>query len=50
MTGFMLVSYAHKTTVQCVSWNQNGNWLLTAAQDTFIKVFDIHNMKEIHIN
>lgn len=44
----MLVSHAHKATVQCVSWNRNGNWLLTAARDTLIKVFDIRNMKEIH--
>ena len=42
------VSHAHKATVQCVSWNRNGNWLLTAARDTLIKVFDIRNMKEIH--
>ena len=40
-------SHAHKATVQSVSWNRNGNWLLTAARDCLIKIFDIRAMKEL---
>ena len=30
-----------------VSWNRNGNWLLTASKDSLIKVYDIRMMKEL---
>jgi hypothetical protein len=29
-----------------IKWNQNGNWLLTAARDHLMKLFDIRNLKE----
>lgn len=42
-------SHAHKNTVQAVSWNKNGNWLITAARDYLIKIFDIRAMKEMSV-
>lgn len=39
-------SHAHKHTVMEVSFNRNGNWLLTASRDHLLKLFDIRNMKE----
>lgn len=41
-------SHAHKAAVQSVQWNKNGNWLLTAARDGLIKIFDIRVMKEMY--
>eukprot|EP00731_Ephydatia_muelleri_P015099 Em0008g819a len=41
--------HAHKATVMCVKWNQNGNWLATAARDHLIKIFDIRMMKEMYV-
>ncbi|KAL4220791.1 WD repeat-containing protein 33 [Mactra antiquata] len=38
--------HAHKFTVMDIKWNQNGNWLLTAARDHLMKLFDIRNLKE----
>ena len=32
-----------------VKWNQNGNWLATAARDHLIKIFDIRMMKEMYV-
>ena len=29
-----------------IKWNRNGNWLLTAARDHLMKLFDIRNLKE----
>ena len=29
-----------------LSWNRNGNWLLTASRDHLLKLFDIRNLKE----
>ena len=37
----------HKNTVTKVSWNDNGNWLLTASRDQLIKLYDIRAMKEL---
>lgn len=36
--------HAHKNTVMDLSWNRNGNWLLTASRDHLIKIFDIRNL------
>jgi WD40 repeat protein len=33
-----LCRHGHKNIVQCVKWNQNGNWILTASKDQIIKV------------
>lgn len=33
-----ICSHGHKNIVQCVKWNQNGNWVLTASKDQIIKV------------
>ena len=33
--------------MQSVSWNKNGNWLLTASRDSLIKIYDIRAMKEL---
>lgn len=30
-----------------VGWNQNGNWLLTAARDQLLKLFDVRTMREL---
>ena len=38
--------HAHKHTVMELSWNRNGNWLLTASRDHLLKLFDIRNLKE----
>ena len=40
--------HTHKATVMCVKWNQNWNWLATAARDHLIKIFDIRTMK-VHV-
>ncbi|KAL7060334.1 hypothetical protein AAHC03_09570 [Spirometra sp. Aus1] len=37
--------YVHKNTCTDVSWNQNGNWFLTASRDHLIKLFDLRYMK-----
>ncbi|CAH8827700.1 unnamed protein product [Trichobilharzia szidati] len=37
--------YAHKNTCTDVSWNDNGNWFLTASRDHLIKLFDLRNLK-----
>lgn len=39
--------HGHKNTVTKVSWNDNGNWLLTGSRDQLIKVYDIRAMKEM---
>uniref|UniRef100_A0A0E0JTN3 Uncharacterized protein n=1 Tax=Oryza punctata TaxID=4537 RepID=A0A0E0JTN3_ORYPU len=39
--------HGHKNIVQCVKWNQNGNWVLTASKDQIIKLYDIRSMKEL---
>jgi len=39
--------HGHKNIVQCVKWNQNGNWVLTASKDQVIKLYDIRSMKEL---
>ncbi|CAG0907666.1 unnamed protein product, partial [Cyprideis torosa] len=36
--------HVHKSTVMDLSWNQNGNWLLTASRDHLLKLFDIRKM------
>lgn len=41
------LSHIHKAAVHSVSWNKNGNWLLTASKDSLIKVYDIRMMKEL---
>lgn len=43
----MSTLYGHKNTVTKVSWNDNGNWLLTASRDQLIKLYDIRAMKEL---
>lgn len=40
-------SHGHKNTVMSLAWNKNGNWLLTASRDQFIKIYDIRAMKEL---
>ncbi|RTG89810.1 polyadenylation factor subunit 2 [Schistosoma bovis] len=37
--------YVHKNTCTDVSWNDNGNWFLTASRDHLIKLFDLRNLK-----
>lgn len=38
--------HAHKHTVMELSFNKNGNWLLTASRDHLLKLFDVRNLKE----
>ena len=39
--------HGHKNTVHAVTWNQNGNWLLSGSRDQMIKLFDIRFMREV---
>lgn len=38
--------HAHKSTVMDVKWNENGNWLVTASRDHFLKLFDLRNLSQ----
>ena len=35
-----------KKQINCLQWNQNGNWLATGAKDQAIKIYDIRTMRE----
>eukprot|EP00045_Choanoeca_perplexa_P008676 m.81600 g.81600 ORF g.81600 m.81600 type:complete len:508 (-) comp14575_c1_seq1:559-2082(-) len=37
----------HKDGVLDLKWHRNGNWLLSASNDSLIKLFDLRAMKEI---
>jgi polyadenylation factor subunit 2 len=39
--------HGHKNTVSDVTWNQNGNWLLSCSRDQLIKLYDIRTMREL---
>ncbi|CAH8562581.1 unnamed protein product [Dicrocoelium dendriticum] len=41
----VITLYIHKNTCTDVSWNDNGNWFLTASRDHLIKLFDLRNLK-----
>jgi hypothetical protein len=40
--------HGHKNTIQALAWNPNGNTVATASRDSFLKVYDIRAMKELH--
>ncbi|MEW5311954.1 MAG: hypothetical protein WDW38_003624 [Sanguina aurantia] len=39
--------HGHKSGVNQVQWNRNGNWLLSAGKDQILKVFDARTQKEL---
>ncbi|MEW5304252.1 MAG: hypothetical protein WDW36_006875 [Sanguina aurantia] len=39
--------HGHKSGVNQVQWNGNGNWLLSAGKDQILKVFDARTQKEL---
>jgi polyadenylation factor subunit 2 len=40
-------SHDHKNSVTSVTWNRNGNWLLSGSRDHVIKLYDIRMLKEV---
>jgi WD40 repeat protein len=40
-------SHGHKNTILQTHWNQNGNWLLSASRDQFLKLWDLRTMREL---
>ena len=37
----------HANSINCIKWNNNGNWLLSCARDQSIRMYDLRMVKEI---